>query len=108
MIRAPLAMGPICVAQIMANAISNAKPVPVFSKLTSRRSFIEPAPTVSEGAAKSPARLRATASVVKFFAAPPTIVKMSARGSETLKPIVRPNTSQTAVDTQAPIRRANA
>jgi len=87
---AALAMGPICVAQIINRANRTAKLVPVFSKERSQRSFRMPQPTVRQGPQKRPARLRATAMVAKLWEKPPTIVAARARGRVIWKTIFRP------------------
>jgi hypothetical protein len=79
-IRAALTIGPQFVAHIFVKANKRANTVPRLSKLTSHKSFIIPAPTLSDGPAKIPDRDLATAIVAKVLADPPTIVKMRDSG----------------------------
>jgi hypothetical protein len=93
------------VAHIFIKANKRANAVPLFSKPTYHKSFITPAPTLSDGPAKIPDRVLATAIVAKVLADPPTIVKMRDRGIVTLYTTLRPKTSQAAVPTKASIPR---
>jgi hypothetical protein len=79
-IRAALAIGPEFVAHIFIKANKRANVVPLFSKLTSHKSFITPAPTLNDGPAKIPDRGLTIAIVAKVLADPPTILKMRDRG----------------------------
>jgi hypothetical protein len=103
--RDPLAIGPICVAQIMNMANNTANKVPVLSKLRSQRSFNIPTPTVKHGPERIPASHLDTAKVVKLLAEPPRIVNTRDNGRVTLYVILRPNTSEVAVASRAPIPR---
>jgi hypothetical protein len=93
------------VAHIFIKANKRANAVPLFSELTSHKSFITPAPTLSNGPVKIPDRDLATAIVAKVLADPPTIVKMRDKGIVTRYTILRPKTSQAAIPTRAPIPR---